>query len=397
MADEERIVDLAEMSDEEIMNLDPSELEGEGPETTGEENQSEEVEEEAGDDSEGTGGADPEDDQMEPEASDDSTSDEAEVEDGNESPRAAETEAGPPADDQSTGPERVEAPAVDDPTDLNKAKDELAQVMAPFKAANRMVTPKSVDDVRRLMQMGVDYTQKMTALKPVQRIVKTLENNDLLDLEKINFLINLEKKDPDTIRKFLKDSKVDPLDLNLEDDISYRPTDHTASEGEIALDEVIASIRDTSSFKKTVDIITNQWDKASKKILSEEPTLIRVLNEHMEAGIYDMIADRVASDRSFGRLTGLSDLEAYKAAGDAIHAEGGFGPPPNQPAPAPTVDKGNQGNAASGSAAAQAEKERQSRKRAAGAPISSGGGGKPKLDLSTMSDEEILNLDVGSL
>ncbi len=66
--------------------------------------------------------------------------------------------------------------------------------------------------------------------------------------------------------------------------------------------------------------------------------LLKVINEHMQSGIYDLIAKELDSERMFGRLNGMSDIEAYRQIGDAIQARGGFnhlgsaqGQPPAKP------------------------------------------------------------------
>jgi len=49
-----------------------------------------------------------------------------------------------------------------------------------------------------------------------------------------------------------------------------------------------------------------------------------VINDHVQRGIYDQIVQEVERERIFGRLSGLSDIEAYRQVGDAIQARGGF-------------------------------------------------------------------------
>jgi hypothetical protein len=44
----------------------------------------------------------------------------------------------------------------------------------------------------------------------------------------------------------------------------------------------------------------------------------------MAGGIYDLISTEIERERVFGRLKGMSDIEAYKQVGDAINARGGF-------------------------------------------------------------------------
>ena len=298
--------------------------------------------------------------------------------------------------DQASSDSSEEKGKAKAPTKEVDYKAELAEVLAPFKAAKRTITPKTVADVRRLAQMGVDYSRKMEAMKPYQRVLKTLEKANLLDIEKVNFMIDLDKKNPEAIKKFLKDSKIDPMDLNLEDDSTYKPNDHAVGDKELAIDNVIDTIGGTDTYDRTVDVITKQWDTASRKLLMDTPGVIRIINDHMEAGIYDQIADRLASERIFGKHVGLSDLEAYKAVGDAMLDEGVFGTP-TQKAPAAKVSGTQDSQDLNGSKDSKAEKKRKDQRKAASPTKGKAAPGKKAPDFSKMSDEDILKFDASTL
>jgi len=272
-----------------------------------------------------------------------------------------------------------------------KAKyEELERkLLGSFKASGRTVKVESPDDAQRLMQMGYDYTNKMREMKPHLRVLKTLEQNDLLDPEKLNFAIDLMKGNPEAVKKFLKDKSIDPIELDLESGTGYKPTDHRPSDQQLALDEVLDSLRSSEAFPRTAQVITKEWDKASQSVLMGNPRIIAVLNDHMERGYYDQIAAKVQYERSLGRLVGLSDLDAYKAIGDAMQAQGAFAPAGRSTTP----------NADAGQGPSQDSKgsddggEIDRRKRAA-SPTTGGagtGGRKPtdKNFLRDYTDEEI--------
>lgn len=386
---------LAEMSDEDIMNMDVSRLQ-ETPKIPASENSSGEGESNTSgvgeDNASGeTGGA----------ASDDNSSDEtgknlgstSEEEDedlGNgfetEGTAKQTTEGDQPPESGSGKP----ADASGTPQEPDY-KAELGKVLAPFKAAKRTINVDSIDDARRLMQMGVDYARKMEAMKPYRRVLKTLEKANLIDEEEINFLIDLRKKDPAAIRKLLKDSEVDPHDLDLEDNSNYKPTDHMVADNEIALDDVIDELRGTPSFDRTVDIVTNHWDKASKKLLIDNPEVIRYLNQHVETGIYDQIANKVATERTFGRLSGMSDLEAYKTVGDAMYEKGELKPTSGTSSPPGNTSQ------ASGHPKGSNPEDVKNRKRAA-SPTKGNASARVKVpNFAAMSDAEIEKFDINAL
>ena len=224
----------------------------------------------------------------------------------------------------------VEKPKADKPEPVEKPTDEIdykaayERLVAPFKANGKDIAVGSVDDAIALMQMGANYTKKMAGLKPNLKIMKLLENNGLLDESKLSFLIDLEKKDPAAIAKLVKDSGIDPLDLGTDDKKAYVPKNYKVDDLEIELDTVLDEIQDTPTYTKTLDIVSNKWDGPSKKVVANSPQILKIINGHVQSGIYDLIHAEMESERVYGRLNGLSDIEAYRQVGDAIQARGGF-------------------------------------------------------------------------
>ena len=66
------------------------------------------------------------------------------------------------------------------------------QVFKPFKANGKEITPKSVEDIISLMQMGANYTKKMQLMAPMKKVVQSLDNAKI-DEQELNFLIFSKK------------------------------------------------------------------------------------------------------------------------------------------------------------------------------------------------------------
>jgi len=215
-----------------------------------------------------------------------------------------------------------DAPKTEDATVDYEA--EYKRLLAPFKANGRDIAPKSIDDAISLMQMGANYNKKMAALKPNLKLMKLLENNGMLSEEKISYLIDLERKSPEAINKLVKDSGLNPMDFDAEKAGEYRPKIHSVDDREIDLDTVLDEISGTPSYNRTLEIVSKEWDGPSKQAIAGAPQLLKVINDHVDRGIYDVIHTEMDRERMFGRLNGLSDIEAYRQIGDAIQARGGF-------------------------------------------------------------------------
>lgn len=251
--------------------------------------------------------------------------------DAGEGGAAAKAPADGPAEDVKPDVTPVDDTKNTDPLPDLKPEDQLAKLYAPFKANGKEMQVNNVDEAISLMQMGANYTKKMASLKPHLKMIKLLENNGLLDENKLSFLIDLDKKSPQAISKLLKDSGIDPLDVDVDKVGEYKPNTYTVDDRELALDAVLDDIQGTPTYGKTIDLVSNKWDAPSKQVIADNPQLLKVLNDHMASGHYDMISNEVDRERAFGRLAGLSDIEAYRAVGDALAQAGKFA----QLAPAP--------------------------------------------------------------
>ena len=304
-----------EMSDEELMNLDPSTLDqfdqpqpaeatgGEAPEVA-----------EAGE-------AVEEDEQEEvetPEQPAASLEEEKQEEEVVDAPAQVVEPEGKQEEEEATPEAEVASGKELD------YKAEYEKLLKPFKANGRDIQVGSVDDAIALMQMGANYNKKMAALKPNMKLMKMLENHDLLSEEKLNYLIDLSRKDAGAINKLIKESGIDPLTLDTEKADGYTPKSYKVDEREIELDMVLEQIQHSRAYPRTLEVVSKQWDPASRQVVANSPQLLKIINDHVDRGIYDVISAEVERERIFGRLNGMSDIEAYRQVGDLIQARGGF-------------------------------------------------------------------------
>lgn len=240
--------------------------------------------------------------------------------------------------DDATGQDGVDDDAegddkADDENSSPEAQAMLDELFAPFKAIGKEVQVDNIADARQLMQMGIGYNKRMQAMKPHMQVLKMLQKNDILDPAKLNFLIDLQNKDPAAIAKLVADSGIDPLDIPTKDLGDYKPNTYNVSEEEVALDDVIDEIRESEHYETTSEIVTNKWDKASQDILVNNPGIIRDLNEQVGNGVYEQITKVVESERMFNRLGGMSDIEAYQHVGQALAKAGTLVGVESQPKP----------------------------------------------------------------
>lgn len=212
------------------------------------------------------------------------------------------------------------------------------KVFAPFNANGKQIKVETPEEAITLMQMGANYNKKMAALKPNLKLLKMLENNSLLDENKLSFLIDLDKKSPEAIKRLVTESGIALYDLEAVDDATYKPQNYTVDEKALALDAVLESIQETPTYAKTVDVISNRWDAASRKIIVESPNIISMINDHMQNGIFDRVNAELERERMLGRYMNMSDIDAYSAVGDKLFGQANTPEvKPTAPTPSPAI------------------------------------------------------------
>ncbi len=242
----------------------------------------------------------------------------AEVVESEKKPAAKKKNKTPVSEDGNDDPD----PDKDKPAEVDTSPEgQLKEALAPLRANNKTIKIDSIAELRKLAQMGIGYSAKMTGLKPNLKLLKMLKNNNLLDEGKLSYLIDLDKKNPKAIASLVKESGLEPHEIDTDEETDYRPNTYTVDDKDIELDTVLDEIQDTPSYAKTIDIIGNKWDEDSKAILADNPNTIKIINDHVQSGVYDQIMEVVEKQKVLGNLTGLSDYAAYKQIGDAMYAE----------------------------------------------------------------------------
>lgn len=199
------------------------------------------------------------------------------------------------------------------------------EIMTPFKANGKMIELKDTKEAIALMQMGANYTRKMQDIQPHRKVLTMLQNNNLLDEGKLSFLIDLEKKDPEAIKKFIKDSGIDPLDIDTSVEPAYLEGSHRISDAEIKLQTALDEVSSTPTGTELIQSIDKSWDKASKDLLWEQPEVLAIMNQQKSSGIYDRITSEMDRQITLGQIPANTPfLGAYKIVGDQLAAANGF-------------------------------------------------------------------------
>lgn len=305
---------IYEMSDEEFAQMNPPEI------VDDEEEKEKEEPENTPDPKDSNTDTDPKEKESSEEESEETENKEQSEEEPNDPDKSEETE------ETESEDEKQDEDKKEEDSDQTKKSDQSPSeidykafydsIMGPIKANGKTFQARSAEEAVRLMQMGMNYTQKMQHLAPYRKRIQMLQNAGLLEDEKLNYLIDLAQGNPEAIKKLLKDKKLDPLEMNLEDEPKYVPGNHTVTDAEVQIQTIVDDLKSTPQGLETLRLI-NGWDQASLGEVYKTPSMIATLHEQRQSGVYDFIMKEMEHQKMLGNIPeGTPFLEAYKAVGD---------------------------------------------------------------------------------
>lgn len=218
-------------------------------------------------------------------------------------------------EDGSKEPDEVE---VDKPEEVDEIVDEEPKIAKYKVKANGTELELTNDELLQLAPKALNYTQKMQEIAPWRKSISALKDNGMTH-DDVNLMIDIMKGDKDAIAEIVKRYKIDTLDLDVEES-KYRPKDYGKDEHELALEDVVNSIKKDPEFKVTQYVVDDAWDVKSRGELAKNPGMIEGLHIDIKNGTFDKVNPIALKLKALdgGRKT---DLDYYLEAGSQHYAE----------------------------------------------------------------------------
>lgn len=182
-------------------------------------------------------------------------------------------------------------------------------VTKDFKASGKVMPGvKDPEKFIKALQMATDYALKTAAIKPALKRVKLLE--DISDAE-FEEMLDFRKRNPEVIKKALKDANLDPIDLDMEH-VNYVPQQRVPSDAEYEYREVVEDLAKDAKFVDTRNIILNGLDPKSKEMALTDTRVLKALHEEVASGRFEQIQAQAVQLRTFGNIpSDVPDLELF--------------------------------------------------------------------------------------
>lgn len=218
-------------------------------------------------------------------------------------------------EENSNDDEGAAAAAEESSSDTESTAEKAEPKKFTFTAAGKKYD-FTEDEMReafpKVFGQAMDYTQKMQAIAPWRRTIDAIEQAKL-NHEDVNLMIDVLKGDKEAIAAVLKRTGVDTLDINT-DEVTYQQKDYGRTDSEIAITDVIDSIKHDQEYATTHRVLTSEWDEASWLALASTPERIRQLHIDIKDGTFAKLQPEADKIKVFdgGRH---SDLDYYIEAG----------------------------------------------------------------------------------
>lgn len=196
-------------------------------------------------------------------------------------------------------------------------------IMKPFKANGKMIELRNPEEAVQLMKMGANYTQKMQEISRHRKTIATLHEHGIESEAELAFLIDLKNKDPEAIKKYFKDSEIDPFDIDTSSEVNYKPKAKMVSESTIEARSVLEELNSTPKGAETLNLLADTWDDESTAFMWSNPQAFKIIHEQRESGAYDQIMAEIERQTTLGILQPHgSILEKYNIVGNQLFGDG---------------------------------------------------------------------------
>ena len=182
-------------------------------------------------------------------------------------------------------------------------------VTQDFKASGKtMPGVKEPEKFIKALQMATDYALKTAALKPALKRVKMLEEVSDEDLAE---MLDFKKRNPEVIKKALKEANIDPLELDM-DKVNYVPQVQMISDSEYDFRETVDELSKDAKFNDTRQLILSGLDAKSKELALTDTRVLKALHQEVVSGRIEQIQAKALELRTFGSVdSSITDLELY--------------------------------------------------------------------------------------
>ena len=202
-------------------------------------------------------------------------------------------------------------------TEADDDKSKTTEKFQPLRAGGKEYPIETIDELYKLASAGVGAQQKFQAIAGHKKTILAAEKAGVDIMEAVNFMANYKEDPKGTMLNLLKQNKIDPLDIDMDAE-GAKSKDYSVSDFEVSYDEVVGEIGNSPKFKDVQDVLLSKWDKSSRDVFLDQPSMIRNLHDEMmpipgqDKSMWDIVSPLAEKMKMMG--DSRSDYDVYMAA-----------------------------------------------------------------------------------
>ena len=167
----------------------------------------------------------------------------------------------------------------------------------------------------------MNYHKKMGELAPHRKILKSLEQNGLLEADKINFAIDLLKGDKAAVAKFLKDQSIDTYELPDLEETPYQSKNYMPTDERVAFDEKTQELQGSEAGQRVLSYVKN-LDQDSFFEVYSNPVILDNLQRHAENGLMNDTLAVLEKEYALGNVpANIKPIDAYAHVAEQLQSQ----------------------------------------------------------------------------
>lgn len=157
---------------------------------------------------------------------------------------------------------------------------------------NGLTTRATFNELVEGFKKGMNYTKNMQQIAPFRRSVGIMEDNGITEAD-LNLMVELKAGNKEAITKLLADSKIDPLDIDIESKNEYTPKDYGRQVVDVEMEQVQQEITsDTANVEAVKNALTTMPDDFYS-VIEGDANALRNLHKDVASGIYQRVMPEV--------------------------------------------------------------------------------------------------------
>ena len=172
----------------------------------------------------------------------------------------------------------------------------------------------SVDELKTIASKALKDKNKYDKYKDELAILEGIKEQGLSDKD-LYLLVEARKGNKQAIAKLLKETNIDPYDLDLEDESidEYKPKEYKVDPKIMEVKSIIDDAKKDEHVFKTFDYILNkEFGEKDRATAFEDPELLGFIKDTVRDGIFDKIAPNYTKRKIMGENPISAYINAFK-------------------------------------------------------------------------------------